>query len=52
MFTKTFIAALVLASVSVSLTKAYAGPATSQHQPSQESAWMDRASKNFDGGGN
>jgi hypothetical protein len=51
MFTKTLIAALVLASVSVSLTKAYAGP-VGQNQPSQENAWMDRASKNFDGPGN
>ena len=52
MFTKTLVAALVLASVSVSLTKAYASPAAPQYLPSQESAWMDRASKNFDGGGN
>ena len=52
MFTKTLIAALVLASAAVSLTKAYAGPTSNQTQFNQESAWMDRASRNVDGGGN
>jgi hypothetical protein len=52
MFTKTLIAALVLASVSVSLTKAYAGPVKQQFLGSSEAAWMDRASQNFDGPGN
>jgi len=52
MFTKTLVTALVLASVSVSLTRAYAGPAKQQLPSSQENAWMERASKNFDGPGN
>jgi hypothetical protein len=52
MFTKTLVAALVLACVSVSLTKAHAGSTVPQYQSSQESAWMERASRNFDGPGN
>ena len=52
MFTKTLIAALILASASVALTsKVNAGP-TSYHQNEAELAWMERASKNYDSGGN
>ena len=51
MFTKTLVAALILATASVALTsKANAGPYAA---PSQgELSWMDRASKTTDGGGN
>jgi len=49
MFTKTLIAALMLATASVALTsKVNAGP---NQQPQTEYSWQDRASKNFDGGG-
>jgi hypothetical protein len=52
MFTKALIAALILASASLAVTKADAGPANQQqYQATQESAWMDRASRNIDGGG-
>lgn len=52
MFTKTLLAALILASASLALTSnVNAGPKT-QAAPSQgETAWMERASKNYDGGG-
>jgi hypothetical protein len=52
MFTKTLIVALVLASASLSLTKAFAGPTSQpQYQANQETSWMDRASRNLDGAG-
>lgn len=48
MFTK-LIAALILASFSVALTSTVnAGP----RAPDAETAWMERASKTYDGGGN
>ncbi|HKS61206.1 MAG TPA: hypothetical protein VJT13_05890 [Xanthobacteraceae bacterium] len=51
MFTKTLIAALVVASAALAVTtKVNAGPAK-QSAPSQETSWMDRASTNYDGGG-
>ena len=51
MFSKTLIAALIVASAAVALTtKVNAGP-VKQTAPSQENAWMDRASTNYDGGG-
>ena len=50
MFTKTLIAALILATTSVALTsKVYAGP---QGQFDHEQSYFDRASKVTDGGGN
>jgi Spy/CpxP family protein refolding chaperone len=50
---KTIVAALLLGSASVALaSQVHAAPA-SQPAPSQhELGWMDRASKNYDGGGN
>jgi hypothetical protein len=51
MFSKTLIAALIVASAAVALTtKVNAGP-VKQTAPSQETSWMDRASTNYDGGG-
>jgi hypothetical protein len=51
MFTKTLIAALIVASAAVALTtKVNAGP-VKQTAPSQETSWIDRASTNYDGGG-
>jgi hypothetical protein len=50
MFTKTLIAALILATASVALTsKGYAGPKGQQDQA--EAAWMNRASQVSDAGG-
>jgi hypothetical protein len=49
---KTIIAALLLGSASVALaSQVNAAPASQQTPPNQELNWMDRASKNFDGGG-
>jgi hypothetical protein len=49
MFTKTLIAALILATTSVALTsKVYAGPKGQDHQAE---SYFDRASKVTDGGG-
>ena len=49
MFTKTLIAALILATTSVALTsKVYAGP---KGQIDHEQSYFDRASKVTDGGG-
>ena len=49
MFTKTLIAALILATTSVALTsKVNAAP--TNHPSEAELNWMDRASKTFDGG--
>jgi len=51
MFTKTLIAALIVASAALTVTtKVNAGPAK-QTAPSHETSWMDRASTNYDGGG-
>jgi len=51
MFTKTLVAALILATASVALTsKSNAGPYAAPSQ--SELSWMDRASKTTDGGGN
>ena len=51
MFSKTLIAALIVASAAFAVTtKVNAGP-VKQTAPSQENAWMDRASTNYDGGG-
>jgi hypothetical protein len=54
MFTKiakTAAAALVLASSSIALnSNASAGPGARQFPTSQEQAWMERASRNTDGG--
>jgi hypothetical protein len=50
MFTKTLIAALILATASVALTsQVYAGPKAQDHQA--ENSYFDRASKVTDGGG-
>jgi hypothetical protein len=51
MLIRTLITALVLASLPVTLTTANAGPVKQQFLGSQEAAWMDRASQNFDGPG-
>ncbi len=49
MFTKAFLAALILATASVALTpKVNAGPYQGPTQ--EELTWMERASKTFDGG--
>ena len=51
MFSKTLIAALIVASAAFAVTtKVNAGP-VKQTAPSQEHSWMDRASTNYDGGG-
>ena len=51
MFSKTLIAALIVASAAFAVTtKVKAGP-VKQTAPSQENSWMDRASANYDGGG-
>jgi hypothetical protein len=51
MFSKTLIAALIVASAALAVTtKVNAGPAK-QAAPSHETSWMDRASTNYDGGG-
>jgi hypothetical protein len=54
MFTKianTLAAAIVLASSSIALSfHASAGPGVQQVPTNQEQAWMERASRNFDGG--
>ena len=54
MFTKiakTLAAAIVLTSSSIALnTNASAGPGAQQSPTNQEQAWMERASRNFDGG--
>ena len=48
---KTLIATLIVASTAFALTtKVNAGP-VKQTAPSQENAWIDRASANYDGGG-
>jgi hypothetical protein len=47
---KTLIATLIIATASVALTaKVNAGPIKAPTQ--EELSWMERASKNFDGGG-
>ncbi|MEA2929599.1 MAG: hypothetical protein QOG38_2027 [Hyphomicrobiales bacterium] len=49
---KTIIAALLLGSASVALaSQVNAAPTGQQTQPNQEFNWMERASKNYDGGG-
>ncbi len=51
MFSKTLIAALIVASAAFAVTtKVNAGP-VKQTAPSQETLWIDRASTNYDGGG-
>jgi hypothetical protein len=48
---KTAAAALVLASSSIALnSNASAGPGAHQFPTSQEQVWMERASRNTDGG--
>ena len=48
---KTLIATLIIATASVALaSKVNAGP-TQKYPTQAELNWMDRASKNFDGGG-
>ena len=48
---KTLIATLIIATASVALTaKVNAGP-TEKYPSQAELNWMERASKNFDGGG-
>ena len=51
MFSKTLIAALIVASAAFTVTtNVNAGP-VKQTAPSQETSWIDRASTNYDGGG-
>jgi hypothetical protein len=54
MFTKiakTFAAALALTSFSIALnSNASAGPGAHQFPTNQEQSWMERASRNTDGG--
>jgi hypothetical protein len=53
MFSKTIIAALIVASAAVSLsTQASAGPGAQQAPASTETHYMYRASQNHDNGGN
>jgi hypothetical protein len=48
---KTLAAAVVLTSSLIALnTNASAGPGAQQVPTSHEQAWMERASRNFDGG--
>jgi hypothetical protein len=50
MFTKALFAALILTSASLAVaSKANAGP--NGHPTQSEYSWMERASKNIDGGG-
>jgi hypothetical protein len=50
---KTFLATLVLASTILGVAgQAYAGPDKRVHAPTDESSYIERASKNWDGGGN
>lgn len=52
MLTKTLFAALIVASTALGLAShANAGPAKQEAQTTNEVSWMDRASKNYDGGG-
>jgi hypothetical protein len=52
MFTRTLLVTLILASASLALTsRGNAGP-KNDFQPTAETQWMERASKNYDGGGN
>ena len=52
MFTKTILAALILATTSLALTaRVNAGPKFDA-PTAGETGWMERASKNYDGGGN
>ena len=51
MFTKTLVAALIVASAAVALTTKVNAGAVKQTAPSQETSWIDRASTNYDGGG-
>ena len=52
MFTKTLIAALVLASTTLALAgHASAGPDKRVGMPAGETTYIDHASKNWDGGG-
>jgi hypothetical protein len=52
MFTKTLIAALVLASTTIALANhASAGPEKQVGAPTGETTYIDHASKNWDGGG-
>jgi len=51
MFTKTVIAAFILAATAASLpVKAFAGPASQQTQTGNEPYYQYRASQNHDGG--
>ena len=51
MFSKTLIAALIVASAAFAVTtNVNAGP-VKQTAASQETSWIDRASTNYDGGG-
>jgi uncharacterized MAPEG superfamily protein len=53
MFSKTIIAALVVASAAVALTtKVNAGPRAQAAPTSQDSHYIDRAGQNHDNGGN
>jgi hypothetical protein len=53
MFSKTIIAALIVASAAISFaTKASAGPGAQQAPTGSESYYMNRASQNHDNGGN
>ena len=51
MFSKTLIAALIVASAAFAVTTRVNAGLVKQTAPSQESAWIDRASANYDGGG-
>ena len=51
MFTKTLIATLIVASTAFALTSNVNAAPVKQTTPSQEAAWIDRASANYDGGG-
>jgi hypothetical protein len=50
---KTIVATLLIGSASLALAaQVNAAPASQQTPTQQELNWMERASKNFDGGGN
>ena len=52
MFAKTLIATLIVATAALAVTtRVNAGPAKQSAPSYGETAWMDRASKNYDGGG-
>jgi hypothetical protein len=52
MFSKTLIAALIVASAAATLTQASARPEAKPAPTSHENFYMERASQNHDNGGN